>query len=141
MESLKIKTNPWEVENLDEYLNYCCPECDHKSKTKGLFINHAFSSHPEAKDNLKYEECSEEIIIKSDITIKEEYIEDYFLQLGAYSLAHNAVYNSRIAQGVILICTVNNLFQDFKIEGDQLTHYQNRFLEKVEQFYRQLETN
>ena len=44
--------------------------------TIGLFINHAFSSHPEAKDNLKYEECSEEIIIKSDITIKEEYIED-----------------------------------------------------------------
>jgi len=72
---------------------------------------------------------------------KEEYIEDYFLQLGAYSLAHNAVYNSRIAQGVILLCTVDNLFQDFKIEGDQLTKYQNRFLEKVEQFYRQLETN
>ena len=42
--------------------------------TIGLFINHAFSSHPEAKDNLKYEECSEEIIIKSDITIKEESI-------------------------------------------------------------------
>ena len=69
---------------------------------------------------------------------KEEYIEDYFLQLGAYSLAHNAVYNSRIAQGVILLCTVDNLFQDFKIEGDQLTKYQNRFLEKVEQFYHQL---
>ena len=72
---------------------------------------------------------------------KEEYIEDYFLQLGAYSLAHNAVYNSRIVQGVVLLCTVDNLFQDFKIEGDQLTKYQNRFLEKVEQFYRQLETN
>ena len=25
---------------------------------------------------------------------KEEYIEDYFLQIGAYSLAHNTVYNS-----------------------------------------------
>ena len=72
---------------------------------------------------------------------KEEYIEDYFLQLGAYSLAHNAVYNSRIVQGVVLLCTVDNLFQDFKIEGDQLNHYQNRFLEKVEQFYCQLETN
>ena len=72
---------------------------------------------------------------------KEEYIEDYFLQLGAYSLAHNTVYNSRITQGVVLLCTVDNLFQDFKIEGDQLTHYQNRFLEKVEQFYHQLETN
>jgi genome maintenance exonuclease 1 len=72
---------------------------------------------------------------------KDEYIEDYFLQLGAYSLAHNAVYNSRITQGVVLICTVDNLFQDFKIKGDQLTKYQNKFLEKVEQFYHQLETN
>ena len=29
---------------------------------------------------------------------KEEWIEDYYLQLGAYSLAHNVVYNSRITQ-------------------------------------------
>ena len=72
---------------------------------------------------------------------KESYIEDYFLQLGAYSLAHNIVYNSRIAQGVVLLCTVDNLFQDFKIEGDKLTKYQNKFLEKVDQFYQQRNTN
>ena len=66
---------------------------------------------------------------------KEEYIEDYFLQIGAYSLAHNAVHNSKITQGVILVCTVDRLFQDFKIEGNELKNYQNKFLEKVEQFY------
>ena len=66
---------------------------------------------------------------------KEEYIEDYFLQVGAYSLAHNTVYNSKITQGVILICTVDKLFQDFKIEGTDLIKYQNKFLERVEQFY------
>jgi len=66
---------------------------------------------------------------------KEEYIEDYFLQIGAYSLAHNAVHNSKITQGVILVCTVDRLFQDFKIEGNELMNYQNKFLEKVEQFY------
>jgi hypothetical protein len=66
---------------------------------------------------------------------KEEYIEDYFLQVGAYSLAHNTVYNSKITQGVILICTVDRLFQDFKIEGTDLVKYQNKFLERVEQFY------
>ena len=60
---------------------------------------------------------------------KEEYIEDYFLQIGAYSLAHNTVYNSNITQGVILMCTVDRLFQDFKIEGDELLDYQNKFLE------------
>jgi len=66
---------------------------------------------------------------------KEEYIEDYFLQIGAYSLAHNTVHNSKITQGVILVCTVDRLFQDFKIEGNELINYQNKFLEKVEQFH------
>ncbi len=72
---------------------------------------------------------------------KKEYIEDYFIQLGAYSLAHNIIYNSKITQCVVLLCTVDNLFQDFKIEGEQLIQFQNKFLEKVEQFYHQLETN
>ena len=69
---------------------------------------------------------------------KEEYIEDYFLQLGAYSLAHNTVYNSKITQGAILLCTIDGLFQDFIIEDAELTNFQKKFLEKVEIFYEQL---
>ena len=69
---------------------------------------------------------------------KEEYIEDYFLQIGAYSLAHNTVYNSKITQGAILLCTVDGLFQDFKIQGNELIDFQNKFLDRVEQFYNQL---
>jgi hypothetical protein len=72
---------------------------------------------------------------------KEEWIEDYYLQLGAYSLAHNVVYNSNITQGIVLLCTVDNLFQDFRIQGEKLTEYQNKFLEKVEQYYRQRNMN
>jgi hypothetical protein len=72
---------------------------------------------------------------------KEEWIEDYYLQLGAYSLAHNVVYNSRITQGIVLLCTVDNLYQDFRIQGVKLEEYQNKFLEKVEQFYRQRNIN
>ena len=72
---------------------------------------------------------------------KEEWIEDYYLQLGAYSLAHNIVYNSRITQGIVLLCTVDNLFQDFRIQGEKLEEYQNKFLEKVEQYYHQRNMN
>ncbi|MDA8537810.1 hypothetical protein N9K55_03795 [Candidatus Pelagibacter bacterium] len=72
---------------------------------------------------------------------REEWIEDYYLQLGAYSLAHNVVYNSRITQGIVLLCTVDNLFQDFRIQGTKLKEYQNKFLEKVEQFYHQRNMN
>jgi len=72
---------------------------------------------------------------------KEEWIEDYYLQLGAYSLAHNVVYNSKITQGIVLLCTVDNLFQDFRIQGVKLEEYQNKFLEKVEQYYHQKNMN
>ncbi|MDC0617930.1 hypothetical protein OAO85_01200 [Candidatus Pelagibacter sp.] len=72
---------------------------------------------------------------------KEEFIEDYYLQLGAYSLAHNVVHNSKITQGIVLLCTVDNLFQDFRIQGEKLEEYQNKFLEKVEQYYHQRNMN
>ena len=65
---------------------------------------------------------------------KVDYIQDYFLQLGAYTLAHNVVYKTNITSGVILLCTVDNLFQDFKIEGAELLIYQNLFLERVKKF-------
>ena len=65
---------------------------------------------------------------------KVEYIQDYFLQLGAYTLAHNVVYKTNITLGVILLCTVDNLFQDFKIEGAELLMYQNLFLGRVKKF-------
>ena len=72
---------------------------------------------------------------------KEEWIEDFYLQLGAYSLAHNVVHNSKITQGIVLLCTVDNLFQDFRIQGEKLEEYQNKFLKKVEQFYHQRNMN
>ena len=65
---------------------------------------------------------------------KIDYIQDYFLQLGAYTLAHNVVYNSNITSGIILLCTVDNLFQDFKIEGPELLMYQNLFLGRLKKF-------
>ena len=65
---------------------------------------------------------------------KVDYIQDYFLQLGAYTLAHNVVYKTNIKSGVILLCTVDNLFQDFKIEEAELLMYQNLFLGRVKKF-------
>ena len=65
---------------------------------------------------------------------KVDYIQDYFLQLGAYTLAHNVVYKTNITSGVILLCTVDNLFQDFKIEEKELIIYQNLFLGRLKKF-------
>ena len=65
---------------------------------------------------------------------KIDYIQDYFLQLGAYTLAHNVVYKTNITLGVILLCTIDNLFQDFTIEGKELLMYQNLFLGRLKKF-------
>ena len=72
---------------------------------------------------------------------KDEWIDDYYLQCAAYSLAHNKVYGSKITQAVILLCTKDNIFQRFIVEGERLINYQNQFLEKVEQFYLQRMVN
>ena len=72
---------------------------------------------------------------------REEFVDEYYHQLAAYSLAHNIVYNSKITQGIVLLCTVDNLFQDFRIQGEKLEEYQNKFLEKVEQYYHQRNMN
>ena len=65
---------------------------------------------------------------------KVDFIQDYFLQLGAYTLAHNVVYKTNITSGIVLLCTVDNLFQDFKIQGAELQMYQNLFLGRLKKF-------
>ena len=42
----KNQTNPWLVEELEEFLYFCCPECDEKCRAKDLFLKHAFCQHP-----------------------------------------------------------------------------------------------
>ena len=66
---------------------------------------------------------------------KIEYIDTWLLQTAAYSLAHNTVYNSQIDSCVILVCTVDNLFQEFKIKGPELITYQNLFLGRLKKFH------
>ena len=66
---------------------------------------------------------------------KFEYIDSWLLQTAAYSLAHNIVYNSHIDTCVILVCTVDNLFQEFKIKGPELITYQNLFLGRLKKFH------
>ena len=66
---------------------------------------------------------------------KKEWIEDYFLQLAAYAMAHNHIYNTQITQGVILLCTKDNLFQRFMKDGSEFVTYQHKFLARVGQYY------
>ena len=68
---------------------------------------------------------------------RREWIDDYFLQLGAYAMAHNYVHRSEITQGVILMCTPDNYFQKFQVKGKEFIKYQHQFLERVNKYYEQ----
>jgi len=68
---------------------------------------------------------------------RKEWIDDYFMQLGAYAMAHNCVYDTEITQGVILMCTPDKYFQKFQIKGKEFIKYQHKFLERLDKYYSQ----
>lgn len=68
---------------------------------------------------------------------KREWIEDYFLQLTAYALAHNHTHGTDINTGVILMCSASEPFtyQEFVIEQSEFDHYSRLWAERVESYY------
>ena len=67
---------------------------------------------------------------------KEEWVEDYKLQLTAYALAHNEVYGTDINAGLIFIVSHSGEYQQFLVEKAEFRKYNDMWLDKVEQFYK-----
>jgi len=65
---------------------------------------------------------------------REEYVEDYYYQIAAYSLAHKKQYGP-ITQGLICICTKDKLYQEFKMNESKLSEYEDKWLERVEKYH------
>ena len=66
---------------------------------------------------------------------KAEWITDYKLQMIAYAMAHNCVYGTDIDQGVILMCTPDNFFQKFTINGREFRELKWEWLRRVDNYY------
>ena len=66
---------------------------------------------------------------------KEEWIGDYKLQAGAYAMAHDYVHGSNIDQCIIMICTPDLYYQEFRIEGTNLRRAKHDFLRRLNQYY------
>ena len=64
-----------------------------------------------------------------------EWVEDYFLQLAAYAMAHDQIYGTCIDQGVILMCSKDVFFQKFTSNGADFTRFKHKFLGRIDQFY------
>ena len=66
---------------------------------------------------------------------KLEWIEDYFLQIAAYAMAHDYVYGSKIRQGVIMICTPDLYYQEFKVQDAELRSWKHKFLKRLDMYH------
>lgn len=74
---------------------------------------------------------------------KPEYVEDYYLQLVAYAMAHNEVYGTDIKHGVIFMCSRGDdpikpggeIYQQFELTPDNFNKYQDMWLNRVEEYY------
>jgi genome maintenance exonuclease 1 len=68
---------------------------------------------------------------------KKEWIDDYFIQLAAYANAHNEVHGTNIRKGVIFMCSADNIYQEFIMEGNEFDEWTSKWFKRVEQYYTQ----
>ena len=66
---------------------------------------------------------------------KREWIDDYFIQLAAYASAHNEVHGTKIRKGVIFMCTADNIYQEFIIEGAEFDDWTDKWFKRLEEYY------
>jgi genome maintenance exonuclease 1 len=67
---------------------------------------------------------------------KLEYVQDYFLQLSAYALAHDFMYDTSIKKGVIFMASRDSVYQEFVIEGKEFEDYKTQWCERVDEYYK-----
>ena len=66
---------------------------------------------------------------------REEWIEDYYLQLTAYALAHNYSFGTNVSQGYILMCSREGYFQQFHLTPDMFPVYSEKWKKRLEAYY------
>jgi len=115
-----------------------------KDKISEYYATEATLFYPDlyagATDMVAIHEVNDSIIDfkQTNKAKRREWIEDYCLQLSAYAMAHNTVYGTDIQKGVIMMCTPDNYYQEFIIEGEELKKYMHEFLRRTDQYYNQI---
>ena len=66
---------------------------------------------------------------------KQEWVEDYCLQIAAYAMAHDFIYGSNIRQGVIMVCTPDLYLQEFRFQDTEMREWRHKFLARLSNYY------
>ena len=62
----ELEFNPWSGDSLEQFLYYCCPECEDRCQIPDDFVEHALTYHPKAAIFLKQFTLKEEPIVYQD---------------------------------------------------------------------------
>jgi len=66
---------------------------------------------------------------------RKEWIDDYYMQVAAYAMAHDYVHGSTIQQGIIMVCTPDLYLQEFRFQGVELRQWKHKFLKRLNEYY------
>jgi len=66
---------------------------------------------------------------------KKEWVEDYYLQMTAYALAHNEVHGTTIQEGHVFMCSQDLEYQQFDLWPDEFDYWSRRWWDRVEEYY------
>lgn len=66
---------------------------------------------------------------------KKEWIQNYFHQLAAYAMAHDAVHGTSIDYGVILMAVRDGTTAEFSTAGHEFRTFKEGWMKRVDQFY------
>ena len=65
---------------------------------------------------------------------RKEWIDDYYMQIAAYAMAHDYIHGSSIEQGIIMVCTPDLYLQEFKFQGPELRQWKHKFLKRLDEY-------
>lgn len=66
---------------------------------------------------------------------KQEWVEDYYLQLTAYALAHNEVFGTNIREGHVFMCSRDLQYQQFDLWPDEFDKWEQKWWNRVYEYY------
>ena len=66
---------------------------------------------------------------------KKEWVEDYYLQMTAYALAHNEIHGTDIREGHVFMCSRALEYQQFDLWPDEFDDWSNKWWDRVYQYY------
>ena len=66
---------------------------------------------------------------------REDWIDDYKMQIAAYAMAHDYVHKSNIEQGIIMVCTPDLYYQEFTVSGADLRSWKHKFLKRLDMYH------